>query len=454
LSQTSEIKLPIIERIAEHSLLAKLPPAFRTPFALGNLFFFSGNFLGGLVGFIYQALLAKFLGRDGFAEVAPLLSIFYLLQILMYVAMAVSAKLTSPLFAQKRLPEIHSNYQDLLRYAIFGGIAGMLLFWGLSPLMASFLKMNNIVPLLILGTTIPLAIVAGVVRGTLQGDHRFFELSLTFFAFSFVTLIFLPIILMFNLGTSGAMVGVGLGMVVSDVIGLVALRALAHSQEHPKLSLLPLVKGAVVASAGITAITLFYNCDVLLAKHYLSISQAGLYSGMALLGKILFFGTLSVSGVMFPRVASLHAEGKNPHKVVNISLGLVLVAGGAVVGLYTLFPSLIIHLLLRGDQYIAIGRFIGLYAFAMLALAISNVLVYYFVGVHEKRFIWGLLIGGLAFLILVLLNHQNFQAVTIAVTIAISLMAIILVVLYALEKPHLAFRESTRAMLDENLPLI
>jgi hypothetical protein len=111
--------------------------------------------------------------------------------------------------------------------------------------------------------------------------------------------------------------------------------------------------------------------------------------------------------------------------------------GAAVVGLYTLFPHLVIALI-AGHRYEAIAPYLGRFGLAMLGLALANVLVYYFVATHQRRFLIGLLVGAGAFVGLLLRYHATLDQFTAAVTGAIDLMAVVLLLLYLAERPHRA----------------
>jgi O-antigen/teichoic acid export membrane protein len=238
--------------------------------------------------------------------------------------------------------------------------------------------------------------------------------------------------------------------VLCNLFAALALRDLPHAGHHERLPIWPLLRGALAASAGISAITLFYNFDVLLAKHFLSTQDAGLYAAMSLLGKILFFGTISISVVMFPRVAAIHAEGRRAHRTVNLSLALVTAAGGVVVAAYFLIPGQVVHLLLRKPEYNAVASYLGLFSLAMLGLAIANILVYYFVASHKRRFVWGIGLGAVAFAVLLKLRHGDLGQFTSSVTLSIDLMAVTLMVIYLLERPHLPeFATERLASIDE-----
>lgn len=424
--------------------MSRLPPVLRSPFALNNFFFFGGNFFAGLAGFAFQGLLANALGANGFSEVAPLISLFYLIQIPMFVVMAVAARYTAPLAAQHDQSRVNRGYRDLVIYSSVVGFAGMLAFILLTPFMRAFLNLPTYGPLIILSAAVPLCLLVGVGRGVVQGEERFLGLSLNFVVYGTTTLAFLPLLLAFHLHAVGAMLAINLALILCNLLAALSLRDLPPADHHARLPIWPLLRGALGATAGIAAITTFYNFDVLLAKHFLSTQDAGLYSAMSLLGKILFFGTISISVVMFPRVAAIHAEGRRAHRTVNLSLALVAAAGGVVVLAYFLIPHFIVHLLLRKPEYDQIAPYLGLFALAMLGLALANILVYYFVAVHKRRFVLGVALGAVAFGTLLKLHHGNLGEFTSSVTVAIDLMAVALIAIYLLERPHLS--EESRAL--------
>jgi peptidoglycan biosynthesis protein MviN/MurJ (putative lipid II flippase) len=95
-----------------------------------------------------------------------------------------------------------------------------------------------------------------------------------------------------------------------------------------------------------------------------------------------------------------------------------------------------VHILLRKPEYNAIASYLGLFSLAMLGLAVANVLVYYFVASHKRRFVWGVGLGGVAFAVLLKLHHADLGQFTSSVTVSIDLMAAALMGIYLLERPH------------------
>src|SRR5438270_6068524 len=116
----------LVDRLAGTALVQRLPPPLRSPFALNNLVSVGGTFFAGLAGYLFQALLAGNLGADRFAEIASLISIFYLVQILHFVAMAVAGRCTAPLAAAGNHSQVSRAYRDMTIYFSLAGSLGML----------------------------------------------------------------------------------------------------------------------------------------------------------------------------------------------------------------------------------------------------------------------------------------------------------------------------------------
>jgi O-antigen/teichoic acid export membrane protein len=438
--------------MAQTPMMQRLPPQLRDPFVINSAISSGGNFFAGLAGFAFQALLARALGTTRYSEVASLISIFYMIQILHFVAMAVAARVTAPLAAQGRFSEVQRIYRDLVIYATLIGAAGMLLFIGIAPFLHQLLRIG-LGPLLILSATVPLNLLLGVSRGVVQGTQRFIPLSLNFTLYGTTTLVFLPVLLGFQLRATGATMAIALALALCNLYASLALRDLPRGGHHERLGIAGVIRSSLAAAAGPGLVTIFFNMDVILAKYFLSPHQAGLYSSMSLLGKILYFGTFSISVVMFPRIAALHSQGKSPHRVVNLSLLLVGGAGLFVVLVYFLVPDQII-LLLQGRAYVEIHRNLGIYAVAMLGLAVVNLLVYYFVAVHRRRYIFAMALGAVIFFVGIARFHRDFAQVGLDVTIANNVMAVALFVMYYFDHPHGGTDEATGTIgVQEALPI-
>ncbi len=65
------------------------------------------------------------------------------------------------------------------------------------------------------------------------------------------------------------------------------------------------------------SLTSIFNIDVLLVKHFFDSINAGYYAALSLLGKMIFFGSWSVSMVMFSKVSEAYALNKNYKNILK-----------------------------------------------------------------------------------------------------------------------------------------
>jgi glycosyltransferase involved in cell wall biosynthesis len=132
----------------------------------------------------------------------------------------------------------------------------------------------------------------------------------------------------------------------------------------------------------------FLSIDIIIAKHFLSPSDAGLYSMLSLIGKMIyFFGTLC-NVFIVPLVSRMMGEGKSGRREFSILYWTTAILSFlAAAGLWITAPVLVPFLL--GNQAVGILPYIGLYALAMMMFSISTTTVLYHLS--KKEYIFPLL---------------------------------------------------------------
>src|SRR2546423_5330440 len=142
---------------------------------------------------------------------------------------------------------------------------------------------------------------------------------------------------------------------------------------------------SLTAAAGIIGVQILYNQDVILAGHFLSSHDGGIYGGLNKIGTILFFLTLSVSQVLFPRVVEAVAKGENPGRILLSSAGILTALGAGALLVFGVVPGLVVGILFGPSFRDAVP-----YVFAVgvigLALSLDNLLVQFFMAVDGPGF--------------------------------------------------------------------
>ncbi len=340
-----------------------------------NLLYLLGNGGSGAGVLIAQSYGAHRLTAVGNGQSTAVLAVLNLLYTTAYVVAAGTARHVASGIAEGRSAD--SQWPEVRHSSVrLGAVLGLAMV-PISVLLAFILHLTN--PW-ILGVTVvagPLAALGGAQRGFLQGRGDFRNLAINFLIYGGLMVVLSVLLLHLRLG----FVSLPLASVAASIGSAVYPRHLPVARSGAA-SRDALVDGAVVVGAA-TAPT-FNNVDVVTARHVLNGHAAGLYSGLSVMGKILYFGTSSLSAVMYPRLA--HARTASQRRRLLVETVVLLAAADAVVlAVYTIFGRDILRLVL-GRTYTADARLLPLFTVGVIGLTLVNLLVYYGMGARGRRF--------------------------------------------------------------------
>ena len=391
-----------------------------------NLVLFAGGMLAGVGGFVYHLLAARLLGPALYGEVASLVSAYLVGNGITFVITLVLARYAATLEARGSSSALHHLMVRTSKLMIFPSVLALALLGVLAPLGADFLHLHSWVPVLWMLLAMVMIWQVGVPRGMLQGMQRFAALSVNQSVEMVVRVSLLVVLLVIGAGVTGAMVAVLAGAAVGYAAGMYALKdILAAPGEHVRLR--TMAGFAITAAVGTLGILFLYNNDVILAKHYLNAHDAGIYGGLNKIETIIFFGTLSVSQVLYPRVVEAIAKDDHPGRLLLMSAGIVLLMGLVAVGVFAAAPKLIVTIL-YGDKFLVAARYMVPIGLIGLALSLNNLLVYFFMAAHDRVFMPILLAGVVLEGVLIFLFHANLSQVVTDVLSALALLLAALVV--------------------------
>jgi len=131
------------------------------------------------------------------------------------------------------------------------------------------------------------------------------------------------------------------------------------------------------------------------------VEEAGIYTVVSVLGKVIFFVSGAFTIPMFPLVSELHTRGENTLLILKKSLFYVISFSGLVIAAYWLFPSFIVHTL-YGRAYSLAIPLLGAMGIAMGLIALVMVYTTYLLALKDTRFVKVLL--GCTFLQIILLS--------------------------------------------------
>lgn len=374
----------------------------------GSAIMLAGSALVSLANFAYNISVAHLLGPAEFGHAAVAVTLLMLASCINLAFQMVTAKLIA------RNPEPASRatvYRSLRVQAWSAGLALCLVLLLLSAQVASYLRLPSAALIEVLAVGMLFYIPLGVRRGGMQGTCRFFRLSVNLTVEAVVKLVGALAFVAMGFGIMGAVGAISLSIFVAYLMpcGDSALRA-ETKPTSPQVSFQEGMQ-AIIFFIGQVIIN---NIDILLVKHYFVASEAGVYAAVALVGRLLYFATWSVTSAMFPVAAQTRVENESRRTlwvpllfIVGLSLVFVL--------LLAAFPDLVIGTLFgRGFHHPGLQTLLTMNAVATGTYALSVVLITYEMSRRIANTGWlQLVVSGLVIVTVVVFHGSLLQVIVV-----------------------------------------
>lgn len=403
---------------------------FKSKFVEDNLILLIGTTILNVFGFLFHFYMGRKLGPADYGILGTILTLVYLIGISFNTIQTSIAKFVSGFRTKKAYSKISYLLSASIKRLFFYSLIAMGVFLLLSNIIASFLNIS-ISPIIVVSPFIIFISLAAINRGILQGLQKFKGLSLTLITEGFVKLFGGILLVSIGWKINGAILAIVLSYVFSFFIGFIPLRKIANYKKS-KFETKQVYSYSLPVLIMLLSLTAYNSIDLILIKHFFDNVQAGYYAAMSLIGKILFFGCISISQVMFPKVSELHESGK-PHKhILYKSFLSVLIFISPIILIYFLFPSLIVNLL-YGKEFLEISSLIGWFSVFVGLFCLVYILSFYNISINKKGFLYILALFNLIEIVLLYSFHNSLIQV---IFILISLMSLLFIILMIYTLKH------------------
>ncbi len=342
-----------------------------------NLFF--TTVLGGIVGvlnYLFNIFVVKYTDREIFSTFTAALGIIYLVQI---PAISIQSLLTKIVAKNDKNNLNKYKWSSLLHLTIIG-IALSLFFFLLKGPISSLASIPTDI-VIYLAITLFFSFISPISKAFLLGEEKIISVNL---------LLLLETVLKFAIGA----VAIKLG-------GEISLLILANSipQILTTLVILPKLKvnktgkeiktdfkELILITIFMLLLTVPYTIDLVLVNQ----SFRAEYGAVSLLGKLVYFSCIMTASVMFARVSN-EQEHRSKRKSLIISLMLALGIGLVISLAYFVMTNFIISLTV-GEQYLSIGKYLGIFGLCMTGFAMVYMIANYFISQSIYRYMFILLL--------------------------------------------------------------
>lgn len=401
-------------------------------------------FFINLMNYGLNLVLARFMGPDAFAEAHILATL-----VLAITFLGVSVQMTAAKLAAEK-----SYTKELKRYVYTFSFVVATLGMMLSPMIASFVKMQNVLAIGIIMVSIPFYLLLSLKRGLLQGSDDMVGFTASFVSETIVRIGVSILSLFLFMESYFLILGLSIAFLLSFLLPILLNKSVPSMKlEKVKQELNKGVfKFVLVFMIYEFSQVLISNGDYFIVKSQFGQFESGLYASITLIGKMIFYGAWVFVMIMFPKLIQARKESKSTSKILFSTLAIVMVAGLSASIICHLFGEQIITILF-GDQYGQAFPFMASFALLTTLFAGANVIIYYYLSDSNYHLACiAVLIGITEIMLLNVYNGSLAQIISIQILL-MSVLFTVSIGYYLIENFYSKFMKSIDGLLNLKLDL-
>ncbi len=368
-----------------------------------------GAMAANVSAYLYHLIVGRILGPVAYGELAALLALFFILNVPSSVLQTISVKFFSSLRARNEHGQIRTlfvktTFVTLALEGIF-----LVLLMPFFRIISEFLQIKDSSYLFYLYLTVSVYMVSIVPMSVLQAYQKFPEVAVFTNIGMFIRLV---------LSVFAAQFGVGLTLIanlISNCLSYIGyffpLKFIFRYTASPLLlSKKAVAKYSIPAFVATLCITLLYSIDVVLVKHFFDPHQAGIYSSLSVLGKVIFFASNAVGFVVFPMIAERRELKKKIDGLVIVALSFVGGVSGVLTILYFIFPSFVVRILF-GNAFDEAIPFLGFFGIFLSFFSLSSILSNIYLAIGNTKFSFFMLLASVTQILGIFIFHETLLQV-------------------------------------------
>ena len=360
--------------------------------------------------YAFHVVASRLLGPSQYGALAALLAFVLVVSVPSGVLQTVAAKRVAGLNDATTEDEYRSLTTSATRgvepFAVLAGLAIMVA----APLIASFLHVGVLTALL-LGPYVLFALVSSVLLGVLQGRMRFGRVGCAQATAVVVRFGAGVSLVLLGLGVAGALLG---SVLAQGAVLLVAARlnALRWGDRRRVAPTTKWFRGHTMSTlAALSSFWLLVETDLVLARHFLPSATSGVYSAAGVLARAILFLPAAISIVALPHFARVRDRPGEARRWLTIALVLTGPLAVATLVLMIAFRTTLLSITF-GPRFVDGAPLMPVLGLAMVALALTNVLIYFHVAMETRAYRLVFVAIGIEIAVVVFFHDDSMEVAT------------------------------------------
>lgn len=414
----------------------KIKEGLRHPLILGSAVIFSGSLLGSFINFIFNLFMTRNLSVSDYGILASIVSLITLSTLPAGAVVPMVINFAASYFAKGEFGKVSDLFFKVVKFLFFLGAIAFAIFLIFRKDIGHFFNIYN-ESLIVLTGIIVLTSFTGIVNSALlQARLSFKFITFSNLLASFLKLFLGAILVFFGFAIGGVIWALFLSSLIPYLISFIPLGFIFKNRMiDSKADLNKLFAYGAPAALTMFGLTSLTTTDIVLVKHFFDPKSAGIYAGLSLIGRVIFFFSAPIGTVMFPLVVQKHAKKENYHNTFKLSLFLVFLPSILITIFYFIFPEFSIKFFIKRDEYLPAAPLLGIFGIFITLFSLLSIMTNFYLSIKKTKI--SMLVAGGAFVqaALIWFFHKTFfQIIIISLSVISLLLAFFLLYYWKLHE--------------------
>lgn len=411
----------------------KISQAIKHPLISGSLIIFIGSSSSNLFNFLFNLFMSRNLTLSDYGILASLISVISLFGFSAAAIVPTIVRFAGPFFAKGDLSSVRGLFLSVNKILFFTGAVIFVIFILYRHSIGQFFRISDDLFVVLVGLNIFLGFIAVINQALLQAKLDFAFLSIITFLGAFSKFAVGAFLLFVGFGVSGAVWAFFAASLFPYFLTFFRMPFLLWQNVKKSIVSAPkMLKYAAPATLAFLGLTSLISTDIILVKHFFDPVEAGIYSTLSLVGRVIFFFSAPIGTVMFPLIVQKSAREEGYNSVFMVSLLLVFAASAILTIFYFLFPEFVLRFFSKKEEAISAAPLVGLFGIYISLYSMLSISTNFYLSIKKTKVFIPVLFGALLQAVLIWIYHTTFLHI-ILISLAITSLLLVLLLLYYLK---------------------
>jgi len=409
----------------------KAKQLIKHPLIYGSVIVVFGNLLANFFNFLFNLFMSRTLSVSDYGILASVMSLITLPALAVNAISPAIVRFAGGYFASENFPLLRGFYIKMSRILLVIAISFFILLILLLPTISEFFKIQDKNILIMTNVIIFISILGIINTAFLQAKLAFTFQVLLGVSSALIKLVVGSILVLLGSFVSGATIAMIFAGLITYALSFIPLRFIFDKKIiTPTIKTKEFFTYGIPSSLTILGLTSFISADIILVKHFFDPHIAGLYAGLSLIGRVIFFVSSPIGTVMFPLIVQKHSRNENFTGTFKLSLLLVFVSSVTLAIFYALFPKFSILFFLKKEEYLAISTLLVPFAVFTSLYSLLVIIANFYLSIKKTKIFIPIILGSILQIILITIFHQTFLQIILISIVIIFLLDVLLLLYY------------------------